>query len=665
MLADRDFGPFEILSQLGSGGMGTVYLAVQKSLGRKVVLKVLHQHLAGDENQKKRFEREAKAAAALRHENVVQVIDCGFNGDLPYIALELVPGVDLRKWMDLNTPVPVGIALLMLRDIAQGLAHAHRQGVVHRDIKPANVMVGEDGVLKIMDFGLARSGEDSVALTQAGGLLGTPAYMSPEQAQDARVDLRSDIFSAGIVGFEMLSGSRPFPGDSYTTVLQGILYLEPPPLGAVNRQVPEAAVQLIHRMLEKDPARRPQELGEVVVELDALLDRMEIRRGRDILLDYVKDPASAGPRMQAHVARWLEAHPGDGPVVTEWTQPVQENLSISGTVWERIPRPAGAPDVTRAATQATPPPPRPASSQNRTAPNLSAAPASAAPPETPPRRGNRKGATLAAAAAALVAAFVTTTVLTQRSKPPEPERPGVGAGSAAGPDSARVSRAGFSGAGKAAAREIASTTAAAPSTAVATQPPSAAGSRTDPAAATPGAANGPAAADKPPGTAVPAPASLVPAGSQATRAMNDKPSGDKPAPEKSPADPAKLAADNSSAGSSVPSGGAPARHAAETSAPPEPAEPAHRAAAPAIREAIPADAALVRVHVVMTRGPASVYVDGTALGKPLQRSATLSISLKAGRHTLRVQREDEVKERSILVQAGDSTRVDFVLSTER
>jgi len=261
----KDFGPFEIVKKIGGGGMASVHLAVQKSLDRQVVLKIIYPHLAEDEKLVARFEREARAAAMMRHENIVQVIDCGVYADQPYIAMEFVEGLDLKRWMEQHGAPPLEMALLMLRDICRGLEHAHGHRIVHRDIKPANIMLTSDGMIKIMDFGLARRGEETTAVTVMGSVLGTPAYMSPEQASGAHVDERGDIFSTGVVAYELLGGRRPFQGESYSALLQEILNVEPPALESLNPTVPPAVVRVIHKI-------HPGEEGEYYAEAARALD---------------------------------------------------------------------------------------------------------------------------------------------------------------------------------------------------------------------------------------------------------------------------------------------------------------------------------------------------------------------------------------------------------
>ncbi len=290
----RTFGGFELHGKLGSGGMATVYRGLQKSLNRPVVLKILHPHLSEDASLVARFEREAHAAANLRHENIVQVIDCGRQDDTSYIAMEFVEGLDLKQLRERKGPPPLDIALLLVRDICRGLRHAHEHGVVHRDIKPANVMLTTDGLVKIMDFGLARRGEDSVGMTATGAVMGTPAYMSPEQAKGLVVDARSDLFSLGVMAYEMCAGSRPFPGDSYTGVLHEILTLDPARADVVNPAVPAEVADLVASLLRKDRDERCPTAAQALDLLETLVERRGLIRGRDLLRAYAATAASAG-----------------------------------------------------------------------------------------------------------------------------------------------------------------------------------------------------------------------------------------------------------------------------------------------------------------------------------------------------------------------------------
>ena len=297
MAMNKDFGAFELKEKIGSGGMASVYLAVQKSLQRPVVLKILYPHLAEDEKLLQRFEREARAAAMMRHENIIQVIDCGRHDDVAYICMEFVEGMDLQKWIGAHGTPPIEMALLMMRDICRGLEHAHGHRIIHRDIKPANIMLTPDGTIKIMDFGLARSGsETSTQMTMVGSVMGTPAYMSPEQATGEKVDERSDIFSAGVVAYELLGGQRPFSGDSYSTVLRAILTVEPPDVTHFNPLVPEEVASIVRNMLQKDVSKRYETIAQARQELEAVIEQLGLLRGKDLLRDYALDPQAVGDR---------------------------------------------------------------------------------------------------------------------------------------------------------------------------------------------------------------------------------------------------------------------------------------------------------------------------------------------------------------------------------
>ncbi|MFN8587431.1 MAG: serine/threonine-protein kinase [Candidatus Eisenbacteria bacterium] len=297
MSLDRDFGPYELKEELGKGGMAKVYLAMQKTLQRPVALKVLFSHLAEDEKVVQRFVREARTASELHHENIVQVIDCGRHDNVAFIAMEFVEGMDLQKWLKANGAPPLEIALLMIRDLCRGLEHAHARRITHRDIKPANVMLTPEGVIKIMDFGLARTGgEASEALTLVGAVLGTPAYMSPEQASGEKVDERSDIFSAGVVAYELLGGRRPFDGDSYAKVLSAVLTAEPADIQRINPLVPEEVARILRGMLQKDAARRTQTMTQVRTELEAVIHEMGLLRAREMMRDYTLDPQATAQK---------------------------------------------------------------------------------------------------------------------------------------------------------------------------------------------------------------------------------------------------------------------------------------------------------------------------------------------------------------------------------
>ena len=207
-LIDRVFDKrYVIKRKLGSGGMADVYLAEDQELGRQVALKLLDDRHASDEQFVERFRREAQSAAGLNHPSIVSIFDRGYAEGTYYIAMEFLDGRTLKELLIKNGPTPVPIAIDYARQILGALAFAHRNGIVHRDIKPHNIVVGGDGRLKVTDFGIARSGASQ--MTEAGSIVGTAQYLSPEQARGAPVDPRSDLYSLGIVLYEMLNGTLP------------------------------------------------------------------------------------------------------------------------------------------------------------------------------------------------------------------------------------------------------------------------------------------------------------------------------------------------------------------------------------------------------------------------------------------------------------------------
>jgi len=231
----KDFGAFELHERIGSGGMASVFLGVQKSLDRKVVLKILYPHLAEDAQLVARFEREARAAALLKHENIVQVIDCGRQDDVPYIAMEFVEGMDLEKWLATWGIPPIEVGLLILRRVLRraGARPPASPRAPRHQAREHHVHAGR----RAQDHGLrlARHDSDSKGLTVVGSVMGTPAYMSPEQATGGEVDERSDIFSAGVMSYQLLSGGAPVSeGASYSVILNSILTAEPKLLNEVN-----------------------------------------------------------------------------------------------------------------------------------------------------------------------------------------------------------------------------------------------------------------------------------------------------------------------------------------------------------------------------------------------------------------------------------------------
>ncbi|MCX7703829.1 MAG: protein kinase, partial [Planctomycetota bacterium] len=265
------FGDFKVIKKIAEGGMGQVYLARQISLDRDVALKILPERLAKDESFKARFEREAREAARLNHPSIISVYAYGIKDGIPYFAMEFIEGEDLAGLLKKRGKFPVREALRITKEVAKALEAAHKKGVVHRDIKPSNIMLKEDGSVKVTDFGLAKAvGGGSVMVTQANVVLGTPHYMSPEQGKGEKVDTRSDIYSLGVVLYELLSGTVPFKADTPTTLIYMHVYEKPPSIREKNPEVPPAVEALVMKMLMKEPAERFQTPTELVNAIEAL-----------------------------------------------------------------------------------------------------------------------------------------------------------------------------------------------------------------------------------------------------------------------------------------------------------------------------------------------------------------------------------------------------------
>ena len=272
-------GPYEILGPLGAGGMGEVYRARDERLGREVAVKVLPTESSTDPDRLRRFEQEAKAAGALNHPNLVAVFDTGSHDGNPYVVFELLDGVTLRQRLG-GGPLPARKAVDYAVQIAHGLAAAHEKGIVHRDLKPENLFVTRDGRVKILDFGLAKlrpaldahapreEGATVSTATGAGVVLGTVGYMSPEQVKGDPADHRSDVFSFGSVLYEMLSGRRPFSGETSAELMTAILKEEPPELAKLD--VPPGLERVVRRCLEKRPEERFQSARDIAFALEAV-----------------------------------------------------------------------------------------------------------------------------------------------------------------------------------------------------------------------------------------------------------------------------------------------------------------------------------------------------------------------------------------------------------
>ena len=283
---------YKITDKLGEGGMGVVYKAEDTSLDRPVALKFLAAHLVSDEDIRKRFEREAKAAAALNHPNICTVYEIAEDNARTFIAMAFLEGEGLDKKIEAG-PLKLKDMLDIAIQTAKGLQAAHGKGIVHRDIKPANLMVGPDGHITIMDFGLAQLADRS-KLTRLDETMGTVTYMSPEQTYGMELDHRTDIWSLGVVIYEMVTGQRPFKGHYDKAVMYSITNEEPEPMTALRTGVPMESEFIVGKCLAKAAGERYQSAGEVLVDLSA--QRKRIESGQSAVLKTAVGPATPAPR---------------------------------------------------------------------------------------------------------------------------------------------------------------------------------------------------------------------------------------------------------------------------------------------------------------------------------------------------------------------------------
>ena len=271
-LSGRQFGDYRLLRRLGRGAMAEVYLAEQRSLRRQVAFKVLKRQLAKDQSYVQRFHNEAQAAAALVHANIVQIHEVGQLDSTHFIVQEYVPGKNLSQYLSRHGPLEMPLAVGIMRQVAAALQKAGERGIVHRDVKPENILLSANGEIKVADFGLARIADDarSLNLTQAGITMGTPLYMSPEQAEGRPLDTRSDIYSFGVTCYHMLAGRPPFTGETALSVAVQHLKSVPEPLDEIRADLPELLCEIVHCMLAKDPGERFQQAAELVHQLRQL-----------------------------------------------------------------------------------------------------------------------------------------------------------------------------------------------------------------------------------------------------------------------------------------------------------------------------------------------------------------------------------------------------------
>ena len=293
-------GRYEILERLGQGGMGTVYRVQDHELDRVIALKTIRPDLASNATALRRLKQETLLARQIAHRNVIRVFDLGVAQGLRFITMEYVEGRDLRSILELRKKLPPDDAIQIISQICEGLEAAHSEGVVHRDLKPQNVLVSAGNRIRIVDFGLARSFEDS-GITHTGTILGTPIYMSPEQALGKQGDARSDIFSVGVIGFELLTGQLPFPSQTLSESLISRTRGKARPIETVDPELPAWLARVVMRCLERDPADRYTSAQDIVNDLAA----------RDVCA-YTPATGALAPGTMVGSRYRIEAEAGEG-----------------------------------------------------------------------------------------------------------------------------------------------------------------------------------------------------------------------------------------------------------------------------------------------------------------------------------------------------------------
>jgi serine/threonine protein kinase len=320
----RRLGDFQLEKKIGQGGMGEVYKARQISLDRPVAVKVLTRGLASQPGFVERFQREAKAAANIVHPHVIQIYAYGIDNGTPYFAMEYVEGEDLQQRMRRVKRLPIEEIIDTMIAVASALGAAHEKNLIHRDVKPSNVMIDRQGNVKVMDFGLAKAASSDGSLTQSGVIMGTPNYLSPEQGRGDPIDGRADLYSLGVVMYELFAGDLPFRADTPAGLIFKHVYEEAPSLRQRNASVPPFVEEIVHKLLKKDPADRYQSGKELVADLHEFMD------GQDHYMQggarRAKAPTSSS-RVRAPV-----------PVVTDGAETIFAPLSPGDAPTEAVPR---------------------------------------------------------------------------------------------------------------------------------------------------------------------------------------------------------------------------------------------------------------------------------------------------------------------------------------
>ena len=298
---------FELKELIGSGGMANIYQGLQLSLERPVAIKVLHRHLTANEGFVARFKKEAKQAAILQHPNIVSIIDYGHQDGDYFIAMEYIDGQNVKELMTRMNRFPLEVALLVAREVAVGLKNAHSHGLIHRDIKPANIMLARDGRVMITDFGIAKAPDD-MSITVTGQTLGSPAYMSPEQAAGRPIDHRCDIFSLGIILYEMIIGEKPFKGQTYQEMMTQIISGTPQDAGNLRIDVTSSLGSIIKKAMAKDIESRYQDGDELAADLDKELQGYSLPAPKKLIAEFLKNPIRTTKKLRTdRISKHMES----------------------------------------------------------------------------------------------------------------------------------------------------------------------------------------------------------------------------------------------------------------------------------------------------------------------------------------------------------------------
>ncbi|HSK39396.1 MAG TPA: serine/threonine-protein kinase, partial [Arenibaculum sp.] len=321
----KSVGRYEIIEKLGQGGMGTVYKAFDPLLTRVVAIKVISGQLDTQPEHRERFFREARAAAQLSHRNIITIHDLGEHEGAPFLAMEYLEGRDLDRRLRDREPMSLAQKLELALSIAEGICHAHACGVVHRDIKPANVFVTNDGLVKILDFGLARL--VSSDMTRSGLMVGTVNYMAPEQLRGEKSDHRADIFAYGVLLYELLAGKRPFQGDTAAATMYKILHDSPDPLGLVDPLLTPPLSTLVERAMAKAREDRYQHMTDLLRDLEGAYERLSgsVRRLTSRVVSVAR------PIVDPTAVTQLTPVPAvpDAPTISEETVPVDDAWKLA------------------------------------------------------------------------------------------------------------------------------------------------------------------------------------------------------------------------------------------------------------------------------------------------------------------------------------------------